>query len=217
MLGVLVLAAVLGGCSGRGAAEPYHRTHPSELYLYTPPNYQQGRAAQLLVALHGQGQDAFDCFDFWRKYADDSGYVLLCPQLPYTEGAMDRAAAQVVIGQALQTAYGEVSLRGTFFIVGFGEGGTLALQYTSQFPQAITSAVAIASEEFPPLRGLAGMPVLILAASGNRAATDNARAYVDQMFSQGWAIRLVMLNENGDRLSSDAGRLTEEFLAEALR
>jgi pimeloyl-ACP methyl ester carboxylesterase len=216
MFGVLMLAAALGGCSGRAAAEAYHHTQPSELYLYTPPNYQQGTPAELLLALHSNGQDAFDCFDFWRTYANDNGYVLLCPELPYAGGRMDRAAAQVLVGRALQTAYGELSLRGTFSIVGFGEGGTMALQYASQFPPAVSSVVAIASSEFPPLATSTRMPVLILTPSGNRAATESAQAYVDQMFARGLAIRLVTLDESGNRLTSDAGRLTAEFLDETV-
>jgi pimeloyl-ACP methyl ester carboxylesterase len=216
-LGVIVLAAVLSGCSGRSSAEAYHRTEPSELYLYTPPNYEPGTAIQLLLALHGEGQDAYDCYDYWRTYADENGLVLLCPELPYSDGRLDRIAAQTVIGRALQTAYGEVSLRGTFFVVGFGEGGALGLQYASQFPQAITGVVAIASEEFPALTGAALMPVLILTPSGNRTATEAARAYAEQMAAQGVAIRLVELDENGNRLTGDAGRMTSEFLAETLR
>jgi poly(3-hydroxybutyrate) depolymerase len=215
-LGLVVMAVVLSGCAGRAAAEAYHRTQPSELYLYTPPNYEPGTATQLLLALHGEGQDAFDCFSFWRTYADENGLVLLCPELPYSNGRMDRTAAQALIGQALQTAYAEVSLRGTFFVAGFGEGGTLALLYTSQFPQAITGAVAIGSEEFPALPSSAQVPVLILAPSGNRTASEAAQAYVDQMTAQGLAIRLVALDENGKRLTSDAGRMAAEFLAETL-
>jgi poly(3-hydroxybutyrate) depolymerase len=215
-LGLVALALVLGGCAGRSEAQAYHRTQPTELYLYTPPNYEPGTATQLLLALHGEAQDAFDCYSFWRTYADENGLVLLCPELPYSDGRMDRTAAQALIGQALQTAYGEVSLRGTFFVVGFGEGGTLALQYTSQFPQAITGAVAIASEEFPALPGSAPMPVLILAPSGNRTASEAAQTYVDQMTAQGLVIRLVVLDESGKRLTGDAGRIAAEFLAETL-
>jgi hypothetical protein len=61
------------------------------------------------------------------------------------------------------------------------------------------------------------MPVLILTGTGDRAASDAARAYVDQMASLGVAIRLVELDERGDRLTGDAGRLTSDFLAEILR
>lgn len=216
-LGFLTLAFALTGCSGRTAAEPYHRTQPVDLYLYAPPNYQPGTATPLMVALHAAGQDAFDCFKFWRRYADGNGYVLLCPTLPYADERLDRAAGQAVIGQALQTAYAEVSLRGTFFIVGFGEGAALALQYAAQFPQAITAVVAIASPDFPPLTNEAQMPVLLLAPSGNRPAMDAASRYVDQMLSLGVAIRLVELDERGDRLTSDTGRLTAEFLGNALQ
>jgi poly(3-hydroxybutyrate) depolymerase len=217
-VGLLALGFLTGGCSGRSDAEAYHRATPSDLYLYTPPNYEPGAPIQLLMALHGDGQDAFDCYEFWRTYADDNGFVLLCPQLPYSDGRMDRASAQALLGQALQTAYAEVSLRGTFFVVGFGEAGTLALQYASQFPQAMTGVAAIASQEFPPLSaGAARMPVLILAPSGERTASDAAQAFVDQMVPQGFAVRLVMLDEDGERLTRDAGRVTSDFLSGILR
>jgi pimeloyl-ACP methyl ester carboxylesterase len=170
------------------------------------------------MALHGDGQDAFDCFDFWQSYADENGFVLLCPELPYSDGLMDRGAAQALLGQALQTAYSEVSLPGTFFVVGFGEAGTLALQYASQFPASIAGVAAIANREFPSLSvGAARVPVLILAPSGDRTASDAAQAFVDQMIPQGIAVRLVRLDEDGDRLTRDAGRMTADFLTEILR
>ncbi len=217
VLALVALATALSGCSGRAAAEAYHRTQPSELYLYTPPEYEPGSAAPLLLALHGDGEDAFDCYDFWRTYADTNGLILLCPELPYSDGRMDRASGQLLIGQALQTAYAEVNLRGTFLIVGHGEGGSLALQYASQFPQPISGVAAIGSDEFPALTSAAQMPVLILTHSGNRTASEAAQAYVDQMVSWGVAIRLVELDESGDRLTRDDGRLTSEFLAQTLR
>lgn len=217
VLASAALAVALSGCSGRAAAQEYHRTQPTGLYLYTPPNYEAGVSTQLMLGLHGANDDAFDCFDFWRSYADTNGLVLLCPELPYSDGRLDRGAAQVAIGQALQTAYTEVSLQGMFFVVGFAEGGAMALQYTAQFPQAVNGMVAIAAQDFPPLTSAASMPVLILTGSGDRAASDAAQAYVDQMTSLGVAIRLVVLDERGDRLTGDAGRLTSDFLAEILR
>jgi poly(3-hydroxybutyrate) depolymerase len=215
---VLALAVLLGGCSGRSGAEAYHRTTPNELYLYTPPSYEPATPIQLLLALHGDGQDAFECFDFWQTYADDNGFALLCPELPYNDGRMDRAAAQALLGQALQTAYDEVSLTGTFFVVGFGEAGTLALQYASDFPQSMSGVAAISAREFPPLSaGAVRLPVLILSHSGDRVASDAAQAYVDQMLPQGFAIRLVTLNSRGDQLTRDAGRVTAQFLTEVRR
>jgi poly(3-hydroxybutyrate) depolymerase len=215
---VLVLAAVLGACSGRSAAEPYHRTTPTELYLFTPPNYQAGVALQLMLALHGPESDAFGCLQSWRQYAEDNGFVLLCPELPYADGLLDRAGAQERIGSSLAVAYGEVSLRSTFFVAGFGEAGTLALSYASQYPQAITGVAAIASREFPPLSpGASRLPILILAATRDGSATDAAQAFADSLILQGLPVRLVSLDERGEKLTSDDLRLTVEFLREILR
>ncbi len=82
----------------------------------------------------------------------------------------------------------------------------------------MAGVAAIASREFPPLSaGAARVPVLILAPSGDRTASDAAQAFVDLTIPQGFAIRLVMLDEKGDRLTRDAGRVTTEFLTEILR
>ena len=214
----LALAILVGGCSGRSAAEPYHHTTPSEFYLYTPPNYQPGVPLHLILALHGPKENALECFNAWRQGAEESGIIILCPALPYTEGLLDRNGALLLIGTALQEAYNEVSLHGTFFIIGLGEAGTLALEYASQFPQAITGVAAVASREFPSLteRG-AQLPILILAASEDRAGTEAAQSFVDGLVQQGRTVRLVTLDEPGDRLTSDASRLTVEFLGEILR
>ena len=213
-----MLAAGLGACSGRSAAEPYHRTTPTDLYLYTPPNYEAGAAIELVLALHGPESDALGCLQSWREYADDNGFALLCPDLPYADGQLDRATAQVRIGSALAVAYGEVSLRGTFFVAGFGEAGTLALSYASQFPQAITGVAAVASREFPPLTAEASrLPILILAANGDPDAAAAAQAFADGLTQQGLPVRLVSIDERGEKLSGDDLRLTVEFLREVLR
>jgi pimeloyl-ACP methyl ester carboxylesterase len=215
---MLVLAAGLGACSGRGAAEPYHRTTPTDLYLYTPPNYQAGVAIELMLALHGPESDALDCFQAWQLYAEDNGFALLCPDLPYADGLLDRATAQERIGSALAVAYGEATLRGTFFMVGFGEAGTLALSYASQYPQAITGVAAVASREFPPLSaGASRLPILILAATGDRSAAEAAQTFADSLMQQGLPVRLVSLDERGEKLTGDDQRLTVEFLREILR
>jgi pimeloyl-ACP methyl ester carboxylesterase len=215
---MLVLAAGLGACSGRAAAEPYHRTTPTDLYLYTPPNYQAGVAIELMLALHGPESDALDCFQAWQLYAEDNGFALLCPDLPYADGLLDRATAQERIGSALAVAYGEATLRGTFFMVGFGEAGTLALSYASQYPQAITGVAAVASREFPPLSaGASRLPILILAATGDRSAAEAAQTFADSLMQQGLPVRLVSLDERGEKLTGDDQRLTVEFLREILR
>lgn len=215
---VLTLAILLGACSGGSAAEPYHRTSPSDFYLYTPPNYKAGVPLQLVLALHGPEEEALDCFKAWQQYADENGFVTLCPALPYADGVLDRTGAQSLIGTALQGAYNEVSLRGTFFVIGFGEAGTLALQYASQFPQAITGVAAIDSREFPPLAPGAGqLPILVLSASGDPIGTEAAQTFVDGLMQQGGAIRLVTLDEQGDKLTSNDARLTVEFLRQILR
>ena len=88
----------------------------------------------------------------------------------------------------------------------------------SQFPASIAGVAAIANREFPTVSAEASrVPILILAPSGESTAADAAQAFVDQMIPQGFAVRLVMLDEDGDRLTRDAGRVTADFLTEILR
>lgn len=212
------MAALLGACSGRSAAEPYYRATPAELYFYTPPNYQPGVPIELVLALHGPDDNALGCFQDWRVYADESGFALLCPEMPYADGRLDRTTAQSRIGSALGVAYNEASLLGTFFVVGLGEAGTLGLSYASQFPAAITGAAAIASREFPVLSaGAASLPILILSPSGDPQAAEAAQTFASALVQQGRPVRLVSLDERGDRLTSDDLRLTVEFLREVMR
>jgi hypothetical protein len=77
---------------------------------------------------------------------------------------------------------------------------------------------AIASREFPPLSaGASRLPILILAAAGDRSAADAAQAYADSLLQQGLPVRLVSLDERGEKLTGDDQRLTVEFLREILR
>ena len=183
-LGLLALALLAGGCSGRRAAEPYHRTQPSELYLYTLLNYE----------LYSPFNCSWHCTAMGRTHStvSISGDRMLtrrfravrCPELPYTDGLDRHGAAQALLGQALQTAYFEVSLPDTF-VVGFGEAGTVALQNAVSSRRRWPGWPPSPAGSSRPLRLVPPFGP-ILAASGDRAASDCGQAFVGTGRSPGF-------------------------------
>jgi len=211
LLGLLV--GPLAGCAGRSQMEPYHRTTPYDFYIYRPAAYSPTEPLQLFVALHGESQDSYDCLRFWKSYADDVGFILLCPSLPVVNGSIDSAQAQSRLGPILQAVYSEMAVRDQFFLAGFSQGGEVALAYAYQYPTAVSGVSVISAGNFPPpAPGASGLPILITVGDQDAARAKAAKAYADQLAAAGFKARLVVLPGVDHSLSSASGRVTVDLL-----
>lgn len=211
LLGLLV--GPLAACAGRSEMEPYHRTTPYDFYVYRPAAYSATEPLQLLVALHGEDQDSYACLQFWKSYADNAGFILLCPSLPVVNGAIDSAQAQSRLGPILQAVYSEMSIRDQFFLAGFSQGGEVALAYAYQYPTAVSGVSVISAGNFPPpAPGASGLPILITVGDQDAVRAKAAKTYADQLAAAGFKARLVVLSGVDHRLSSAAGRVTVDLI-----
>jgi len=208
-----LLALILAACAGRSQMEAYHRTTPYDYYVYRPAAFGLTEPLQLFVALHGEDQDSYACLQFWKSYADNAGFILLCPSLPVVNGAIDSAQAQSRLGPILQAVYSEMSVRDQFFLVGFSQGAEVALAYAYLYPTAVSGVSVISAGSFPPpVAGASGLPILITVGDQDVARAKSAKAYADQLASAGFKARLVVLSGVDHSLSAAAARVTVDLL-----
>ncbi len=208
-----LLVGLSAGCAGRSQMETYHRTTPYDYYVYRPAAYSPAERLQLFVALHGEDQDSYECLRFWKSYADDVGFILLCPSLPVVNGSIDSAQARSRLGPILQAVYSEMSVRDQFFLAGFSQGAEVALAYAYLYPTAVSGVSVISAGNFPPPGpGAGGLPILITVGDRDAARANAAKAYADQLAAAGFKARLVVLAGVDHSLSSASARVTVDLL-----
>lgn len=208
-----LLAGVLAGCAGRSQMEPYHRTAPYDYYVYRPAAYSPTEPLRLFVALHGENQDSYACLRFWKSYADDAGFILLCPSLPVSNGSIDSAQALSRLGPILQAVYSDMSVRDQFFLAGFSQGAELALAYAYQYPTAVSGVSVISASNFPPpVPDASGLPILITVGDQDTARAKAAKSYAAELAAAGFKARLVVLPGVDHSLSSASARVTVDLL-----
>lgn len=209
----LLVGFALTSCASRAQMEPYHRTTPYDYYIYRPTAFGASEQLQLFVALHGEDQDSYDCLRFWKSYADDDGFVLLCPSLPIVNGAIDSAQAQMRLGPILQAVYSQMPLSNQFFLAGYSQGGELALAYAFLYPSAVNGVSVISAGEFPtPVAAASGLPILITVGDQDAARAKAAKSYANELMAGGFKARLVVLTGVDHRLTSSAARVTVDLL-----
>ena len=103
-----------------------------EGYLYVPPTYRAGRAAPLILLLHGAGEDARDGLALLRGQADEAGLILLAPtSREYTWDLIvgRRYGPDVVaIDRALERTFSRYGVDpGRVAVGGYSDGASYAL------------------------------------------------------------------------------------------
>src|SRR5512141_2360728 len=106
-------------------AEPYVRTKPIEYYLYLPQQYTPDREWPLFVGLHGYGRSARDCLNAWQPYADQAGFVLVCPSLNDPYGGWEQEVMKQTLHEVVARVQAEVRVKPRVFVAGFSAGGHL--------------------------------------------------------------------------------------------
>ena len=89
---ILVIAsmAFAGACSTALNLDDHRSTQPWTYYLYLPETYTPDRAWPLFIGVNGSSADGRSCWNTWQRYADDKGFVLLCPELADSNGRLEQ-------------------------------------------------------------------------------------------------------------------------------
>ena len=111
--------------------QPLGLDEPRDGLLYVPAGYERGRAAPLVLMLHGAGGDPRGGLDPFLRLADDHGLVLVAPA---SRGrTWDRVLGGYgpdvrTVGRALARSFSRVDAdRSRLAVAGFSDGASYAL------------------------------------------------------------------------------------------
>jgi poly(3-hydroxybutyrate) depolymerase len=215
---VSIAASALGGCGSFRNYSEYRRESPSEYYLYVPEKYTRDSEWSLFIGLHGEDENGADCFQTWQPYADDFGFILLCPTMPEEGGALSTLKGERIIASVLGDLYQQYNVKGRFLLAGYSAGAEFALAYAYRYPGAVSAVSVISAGAFPSIPSQAKeIPVLITVGKLDVERVEPAKSFADAMLSYGYPARLLILEGVDHRLSQDAARVTTEFFKQVSR
>jgi poly(3-hydroxybutyrate) depolymerase len=214
---VSIAASALGGCGLFQNYSEYRRQSPSEYYIYVPEEYTHESEWPLFIGLHGEDEDGTDCFRTWQPFADDYGFILLCPTMPEKSGSLATLEGERIIAGVLGDLYQQYKVRDRFFLAGYSAGAEFALAYAYRYSEAVSAVSVISSEAFPIPSEARDIPVLITVGNRDVERIEPAQSFVDTVLSYGFPVRLLILEGVDHRLSQDAARVTVDFFKQVSR
>lgn len=213
----LLLPLVLAGCTGM-RYRSFRREQPSEHYLYLPQDSNTDGKWPIFIGIHGEDQTGVDCFETWESFAEDYGFLLLCPTFQIKEGRIPAFEGERTLANILTQLYGTYELEDRFFMVGFLSGGDFAVHYGYRYPQALTGVGAIAASTYPePVVQAQDLPLLLVVGEEDEQALEPTKAFHEQLQEMGYPSRLIVLPGVDHRMTSDARRMAIELFRQVSR
>ncbi len=209
-----VLLVLLSACRG-AAYRDYHFTEPVDYYYFFPEGAGSRGPAPLVIALLGEKRSPLDCIELFQQFAVDRRYALLCPDLGGDKGLADPLQAERDLAAILTKLYSTETFQNRFFLIGFGDGGSFALDYALRYPQAVGGVSAMSVETYPENFAPPGpLPVQLLAGEQDQEGLAAAQAVGQTWLAQGLLVRVVPVEGNGRSPSQAFARFSSELVDE---
>lgn len=165
------------------------------LGMYVPPSYQAGRAAPLVVILHGTHQSESDVISApaFQRLAASTGAVLAAP---YARGDTDYADPAVDdIAQAVGLIEGSLAIdRGRVYLAGISMGGFGVYRVAARRPDLFSGYLSIMGgiddrDRATVVSALKGRHVFVVAAANDHeVGVEASRKMVQDLQSAGIAV-----------------------------
>lgn len=214
LLGMVLLGLACGSCGG-GIPDPsdYRRGEPSEYFIYAPVDGTAGRRWPVFVGIHGFGGSGRDCWSMWQPYADEYGFVLVCPSLADHRGGWYQATGEAYLVQILDQVFREYSVRPGAFLAGFSAGAQFVQGFAFAYPRYVSGVSVIsAGNYYTPNAQAAGIPfVVIIGERDDAVSVQGARTFAANLQAYGYSSELHVLPEVGHGVPQEAKELTLDF------
>ena len=216
IIGVTVLTLLSQPAAAIDPA-PYRHLQPAEYYLYVPTNYSSDREWPLFIGMHGSGGSGLDCWNLWQTYAEEEGYILLCPSIPgdAAQGYRSDVAENIVwktVGE-VQKQY-RVSQR--MFFAGVSGGAYFVQIFAAHYPNHV-SGLAILSTGYVGPEMQARVPVLVaIGGADNPASIQANEELVASLTRNGFDVQYKVFPLVGHRVTNEGRKLTIELFRKTI-
>ncbi len=192
---------------------PYYREKPTEYYLYLPDGYTVEQDWPVFVGVHGAGQDGSQCLDMWQKYADQLGFVLVCPSLGDENGGWYQDAGEKILWRVLKEVQKECRVQDKIFLAGFSAGAQFVQGFVFDYPKKVSGvAVLSAVNYYEPASSASVVPFLVVIGDqDNPIGVKSASQFSELLKQDGFSLELHLLRGIGHKRTREAEELTIAF------
>jgi predicted esterase len=149
----------------------------------------------------------------WQPYAEQEGFILLCPTLSETSGGWQQASGESNTWAAINQVSGEYSIRQGFFLAGFSAGAQFVQGFCFDYPESVQAvAVLSAGNYYQPSTQSGGIPFLVVIGdSDNPIAIDYSKQFAQALLDNGSRVDYWLLPGVGHQATSQTKQLTIDF------
>jgi predicted esterase len=194
----------------------YRHTQPVEYYLYVPRGYSSERAWPLFIGIHGAGGSGLDCWSMWQSYADQEGFILLCPSIAGDPGGFLQSVGERTVWSAIAEVQRDYRIQPRMFLAGFSAGAFFVEGFAYHHPHAVSGLAILSSGYW--IQGVQS-PVPILVVIGDHDHPLSVRAneeFVAYMRQNGFEVQYEVLPGVGHTLTRKAKSLTIDLFRKTI-
>ena len=212
---VLAMSAsvFVNACSRSPDIEEYRHEEPWPFYLYLPSEISEDQSYPLFIAVHGSSTDGRGCWATWQPFAEEYGYVLMCPVLAEPDGRLHQLNANARLLEILSEVYVSYSLKPAIFLAGFSAGGQFVHGYAFMNPSYVKGVAVMApGNAYPPPSETGHIPFLVMVGENDQAGNQAVAQQLATMLEQkGYSVEFQVLENAGHSIPDEAVQRTLEL------
>ena len=210
----MISIVIASSCSPSGANPEAHRYEsPSEYYLYLPEGYTEEVKWPVFVGVHGSGGSGKDCWSMWQRYADQEGFILLCPSLSDERGGWYQEDGDAIVATLLNQIYQDYSIQNRVFMAGFSAGAQFAHGFAFDIPSYVYAVSVLSATNYYPANPAAShIPFLVTIGDQESPETiQAARDLAANLSLNGNHVEFYILEGVSHTVTQEAIDLTIDF------
>jgi predicted esterase len=206
------------GCSSIPNAAEHRLEKPSPYYLYLPKAYSPERAWPLFIGVHGSSTDGRSCWKTWQPFADEKGFVLLCPELADSDGRLHQLHGNQRLLDIINKLYQERSLMANIFLAGFSGGAQFVQGFAFMNPAYVTGVSVMATGNYyqPPRSASHIRFIVLVGDQDNPVSIQNAKDLNAMLRGTGYRTELHVLPDIGHQISKEMVEITLDLFDRAI-
>jgi hypothetical protein len=221
-MGLLAVAALFVWVLVKNSApedpQQYKHVQPVEYYLYVPKTYSAEQEWPLFVGIHGAGGSGLDCWNLWQSYADNEGFILLCPSIPGNSSGFYQDVGENTVWSAIGEVKKEYRVRSRMFFSGFSAGAYFIQGFTYHYPQYVNGlSILSAGLYLNPNMFAELIPMLVVIGDNDNAtAVQTSQLFVRDLRQFGFDVDYELMPGVGHVVTKDGVKLTIDLFRKTI-
>ncbi|MFZ5908903.1 MAG: hypothetical protein ACOYYU_02680 [Chloroflexota bacterium] len=188
-----------------------HRfTGTYEYYLYAPKAYTPDRAWPVFIGIHGAGGSGLDCWNWWQSYAEEEGFILVCPSIPNSGGGWYQEDGETALFWVINQVRAQYHTESRYFLAGFSAGATFVEAASFRYPRLATGVAILSAGTFYPVN-LESQPasyLVVIGGADDPTSVKNSRTFASVLEQNGFSVEYHELPGVGHTLTRQGRSLT---------